>query len=309
MPGRPGVALTVNGQRWTSANDATARAIGGSNCDAKHGAQRPARRIDHRREGFNFDTSVACRSCETALTLWQQSTCRVSKPRRGARAARVGRPRRGGHADPSRSSGLVSSRHPCACTFDSTIITRIAARVSKPCGVSRRTRDHSPSHIRPHGASLYAGVGKRGKEHALSAPPSRTRRTIGCRFSKCRVSKCPAPHVLADSTVRPARISKPCRRVHAARTACPPAHTRASPGAHRNRSASPPHRTPPRRRTARPPAQDIQQTASGPENAAHGVCALSLASPPVAPHPPASLCLRAPRSPLACLLQVCGVEA
>ena len=182
MPGRPGVALTVDGQRWTSSNDATARAIGGSNCDAKHGAQRPARRIDHRREGFNFDTSVACRSCETALTLWQQSTCRVSKPRRGARAARVGRPRRGGHADPSRSSGLVSSRHPCACTFDSTIITRIAARVSKPCGVgarcSRRTRDHSPSHIRPHGASLYAGVGKRGKEHALSAPPSRTRRTI-----------------------------------------------------------------------------------------------------------------------------------
>ena len=253
MPGRPGVALTVDGQRWTSANDATARAIGGSNCDAKHGAQRPARRIDHRREGFNFDTSVACRSCETALTLWQQSTCRVSKPRRGARAARVGRPRRGGHADPSRSSGLVSSRHPCACTFDSTIITRIAARVSKPCGVgarcSRRTRDHSPSHIRPHGASLYAGVGKRGKEHALSAPPSRTRRTIGCRFSKCRVSKCPAPHVLADSTMRPARISKPCRGVHAARTACPPAHTRASPGAHRNRSAaphaaSPPHRTP-----------------------------------------------------------------
>ena len=158
---------------------------------------------------------------------------------------------------------------------------------------SRRTRDHSPSHIRPHGASLYAGVGKRGKEHALSAPPSRTRRTIGCRFSKCRVSKCPAPHVLADSTVRPAR--KSCRRVHAARTACPPAHTRASPGAHRNRSASPPHRTPPRRRTARPPAQDIQQTASGPENAAHGVCALSLASPPVAPHPPASLCLPAPR--------------
>ena len=171
---------------------------------------------------------------------------------------------------------------------------------------SRRTRDHSPSHIRPHGASLYAGVGKRGKEHALSAPPSRTRRTIGCRFSKCRVSKCPAPHVLADSTVRPARISKPCRGVHAARTACPPAHTRASPGAHRNRSASPPHRTPPRRRTARPPAQDIQQTASGPENAAHGVCALSLASPP--PHPPASLCLHAPRSPLVCLLQVCGVR-
>ena len=150
---------------------------------------------------------------------------------------------------------------------------------------SRRTRDHSPSHIRPHGASLYAGVGKRGKEHALSAPPSRTRRTIGCRFSKCRVSKCPAPHVLANSTMRPARISKPCRRVYAARTACPPAHTRASPGAHRNRSASPPHRTPPRRRTARPPAQDIQQTASGPENAAHGVCALSLASPPPTPQP------------------------
>ena len=142
MPGRPGVALTVDGQRWTSANDTTARAIGGSNCDAKHGAQRPARRIDHRREGFNFDTSVACRSCETALTLWQQSTCRVSKPRRGARAARVGRPRRGGHADPSRSSGLVSSRHPCACTFDSTIITRIAARVSKPCGVVRTHRTH-----------------------------------------------------------------------------------------------------------------------------------------------------------------------
>ena len=70
----------------------------------------------------------------------------------------------------------------------------------------------------------------------------------------------------------------------------------------------PPHRTPPRRRTARPPAQDIQQTASGPENAAHGVCALSLASPPVAPHPPASLCLHAPRSPLVCLLQVCGVR-
>ena len=140
MPGRPGVALTVDGQRWTSANDATARAIGGSNCDAKHGAQRPARRIDHRREGFNLDTSVACRSCETALTLWQQSTCRVSKPRRGARAARVGRPRRGGHADPSRSSGLVSSRHPCACTFDSTIITRIAARVSKPCGARGAAR-------------------------------------------------------------------------------------------------------------------------------------------------------------------------
>ena len=146
MPGRPGVALTVDGQRWTSANDATARAIGGSNCDAKHGAQRPARRIDHRREGFNFDTSVACRSCETALTLWQQSTCRVSKPRRGARAARVGRPRRGGHADPSRSSGLVSSRHPCACTFDSTIITRIPARVSKPCGVgaARAARATTP---------------------------------------------------------------------------------------------------------------------------------------------------------------------
>ena len=146
MPGRPGVALTVDGQRWTSANDATARAIGGSNCDAKHGAQRPARRIDHRREGFNFDTSVACRSCETALTLWQQSTCRVSKPRRGARAARVGRPCRGGHADPSRSSGLVSSRHPCACTFDSTIITRIAARVSKPCGVgaARAARATTP---------------------------------------------------------------------------------------------------------------------------------------------------------------------
>ena len=143
MPGRPGVALTVNGQRWTSANDATARAIGGSNCDAKHGAQRPARRIDHRREGFNFDTSVACRSCETALTLWQQSTCRVSKPRRGARAARVGRPCRGGHADPSRSSGLVSSRHPCACTFDSTIITRIAARVSKPCGVGALLAPHA----------------------------------------------------------------------------------------------------------------------------------------------------------------------
>ena len=143
MPGRPGVALTVDGQRWTSANDATARAIGGSNCDAKHGAQRPARRIDHRREGFNFDTSVACRSCETALTLWQQSTCRVSKPRRGARAARVGRPRRGGHADPSRSSGLVSSRHPCACTFDSTIITRIAARVSKPCGVGALLAPHA----------------------------------------------------------------------------------------------------------------------------------------------------------------------
>ena len=143
MPGRPGVALTVDGQRWTSANDATARAIGGSNCDAKHGAQRPARRNDHRREGFNFDTSVACRSCETALTLWQQSTCRVSKPRRGARAARVGRPRRGGHADPSRSSGLVSSRHPCACTFDSTIITRIAARVSKPCGVGALLAPHA----------------------------------------------------------------------------------------------------------------------------------------------------------------------
>ncbi len=127
----------------TSANDATARAIGGSNCDAKHGAQRPARRNDHRREGFNFDTSVACRSCETALTLWQQSTCRVSKPRRGARAARVGRPCRGGHADPSRSSGLVSSRHPCACTFDSTIITRIAARVSKPCGVGALLAPHA----------------------------------------------------------------------------------------------------------------------------------------------------------------------
>ena len=88
-------------------------------------------------------TSVACRSCETALTLWQQSTCRVSKPRRGARAARVGRPRRGGHADPSRSSGLVSSRHPCACTFDSTIITRIAARVSKPCGVGALLAPHA----------------------------------------------------------------------------------------------------------------------------------------------------------------------
>ena len=134
----------------------------------------------------------------------------------------------------------------------------------------------SPSHIRPHGASPYAGVGECGKVHALSAPPSRTRRTLACRFSKCRVSKCPAPHVLADSTVRPARISKPCRGVHAARTACPPAHTRASPGAHAGIDL------PRRRRTARPPAQDIQQTASGPENAARGVCALSLASPPPA---------------------------
>ena len=146
MPGRPGVALTVDGQRWTSANDATARAIGGSNCDrvlqnTVHSG--PLDGLITDREGFNFDTSVACRSCETALTLWQQSTCRVSKPRRGARAARVGRPCRGGHADPSRSSGLVSSRHPCACTFDSTIITRIAARVSKPCGVGALLAPHA----------------------------------------------------------------------------------------------------------------------------------------------------------------------
>lgn len=307
MPGRPGVALTVDGQRWTSANDATARAIGGSNCDAKHGAQRPARRIDHRREGFNFDTSVACRSCETALTLWQQSTCRVSKPRRGARAARVGRPRRGGHADPSRSSGLVSSRHPCACTFDSTIITRIAARVSKPCGVGALLAPHARPLPVAHPPSRCISLRWRRQAwkgaRTLSAPEPHAPHDWMSRFSKCRVSKCPAPHVLADSTVRPARISKPCRRVHAARTACPPAHTRASPGAHRNRSASPPHRTPPRRRTARPPAQDIQQTASGPENAAHGVCALSLASPPP---PPPSLAVP-PCSPLPAGVLAAGV--
>ena len=135
----------------------------------------------------------------------------------------------------------------------------IAARVSKPCSVIRAARAPTglttyPPRICPHSAAPYPGVGECEKAHALSAPPNRTRRTIGCRL--WRVSKWPAPHVLADSTVGPegaARVSKPRHGAHATRTACPPAHTRHSidPGAHashRNRSASPaafpPHRTP-----------------------------------------------------------------
>ena len=151
------------------------------------------------------------------------------------------------------------------CTFyiaSPMCLHMIAARVSKPCSVIRAARaptglTTSPPRICPHSAAPYPGVGECEKAHALSAPPNRmrrTRRTIGCRL--WRVSKWPALHVLADSTVGPegaARVSKPRHGDHATRTACSPAHTRQSidPGAHashRNRSASPaafpPHRTP-----------------------------------------------------------------
>ena len=178
------------------------------------------------------------------------------------------------------------------CTFyiaSPMCLHMIAARVSKPCSVIRAARAPTglttyPPRICPHSAAPYPGVGECEKAHALSAPPNRmrrTRRTIGCRL--WRVSKWPAPHVLADSTVGPegaARVSKPRHGAHATRTACPPAHTRQSWCARLSPESI---RLACRLRTAGPPAQDVQQTESGPEKAARGVCAL--------PRPPPLLCV------------------
>ena len=175
----------------------------------------------------------------------------------------------------------------------------IAARVSKPCGVvCAHQTHHLPAAYPPAQCSSLPWRRRvRKVAHTLSAPSRmrrtrRTRRTIGCPW---RVSKWIAPHVLADCAVGPvraarvvgpvcaraARVSEPRHRAHPARTACPPAHTRQSWCARLSPESI---RLACRLRTACPPAQDVQQTESGPEKAARGVCALPRP-------PPFSACL------------------